>query len=358
MKQMWHRYFWILTFILVAGCGLVSGEDEADGRVEGEPERITNDQSAPSDELEYDGDPPGNGKGQVYGEVRWNSQPQNNNLVELCADFSSFSGCRSERIETWTGEDGRFLFEDVTPGIYALSIQIPDTQDKLYISSGIFSSADFEVEAGKTLIAGIHDIFRLNVNLQFPANGAKVSVRDVQLRWQEYTEIEKDVEMGYYKVSLYPEQGDTILVDERTNEPSFTVELPPLNCSYRWEVEVFNSDRIKVAETAEQFDFVVSGQPGNCVLTIQEPADGAEIRGDNIVLDWEDNPQAVTYKILMWNDDDPEKANILNFEEVNESSYRFSVTLEPARYVWSVDAYDEDGNQIGGTEIVDFTVRP
>lgn len=93
-------------------------------------------------------------------------------------------------------------------------------------------------------------------------------------------------------------------------------------------------------------------------MAIQEPADGAEIRGEGIVLDWDDSPVAATYKILMWNDDDPNKANVLDFVQVNESSYRFDQTLEPARYVWSVTAYDESGDKVGGTEIFDFTVRP
>ena len=44
--------------------------------------------------------------------------------------------------------------------------------------------------------------------------------------------------------------------------------------------------------------------------------------------------------------------------KVNESSYRFDQTLEPARYVWSVTAFDESGDKVGGTEIFDFTVRP
>ena len=162
----------------------------------------------------------------------------------------------------------------------------------------------------------------------------------------------------YYKVSLYLDEGDAILVDKRVNESSIAVDLLPLNCGYRWRVEAFSSERIKIAETAEQFDFTVDKQEGSCVLTIEEPTDGAEIRGDNIILNWEDNSLAQTYKILMWNDDDPDRENVLNFEEVNESSYRFEETLPPARYVWSVDAYDENGDNIGGTEIVDFTVRP
>jgi hypothetical protein len=225
-------------------------------------------------------------------------------------------------------------------------VQVPGSNDWLYISSGILSSADFEVEAGQTLIVGIQNIFKLEVELQAP----EVEGDQVTLKW-EYP-------AAYYKVSLYPDEGDAILIDERVNEPTLVVDLLPVSCGYRWSVEAFNSDRIKIAESPEQHEFTVDNLDGSCQLAIQEPADGAEIRGDDILLDWEDSPLAASYKILMWNDDDPNRANVLDFEEVNESSYRFTFALAPARYVWSVTAYDTSGDKIGGTEIVDFTVRP
>jgi hypothetical protein len=272
--------------------------------------------------------------------------------VELCADFSSFSGCGSEPVSGKTDENGRYLFKNVDPGVYALSVKVFDSDDWLYISSGILSSAEFEVEPGETLVIGVQNIFKLDVKLLAPTNGSKVAGDEVLLDWDDYPEAD------YYKVSMYPDEGDAILIEKRVNESSYQTDLLPVNCGYRWSVEAFNSDRVKIAETAEQFDFVVDSLNGSCQLTIQEPADGAEIRGDDIVLDWEDSPLATTYKILMWNDDDPDRTNVLDFEEVNESSYRFDFTLEPARYVWSVTAYDDSGDKIGGTEIFDFTVRP
>ncbi|HEX6387448.1 MAG TPA: hypothetical protein VF177_22500 [Anaerolineae bacterium] len=64
------------------------------------------------------------------------------------------------------------------------------------------------------------------------------------------------------------------------------------------------------------------------------------------------------YKILMWNDSDPERPNVLDFVAVSESRFDFNGDLAPARYVWSVAAYDEAGDQIAGSEVVDFTVEP
>ncbi|WP_420628138.1 hypothetical protein [Candidatus Leptofilum sp.] len=347
MSQMKKIAAWLLVLLLLTSCGILESDDAENG----EDAAAETNTAVAEAELEYDGDPPAEGKGNVFGEIRWNGRGAEGYEVKLCQDFSSFSGCGGEELIRETDSDGQYLFEDIAPGIYALSVKV-DNENWLYVSSGILSSAEFEVEAGKTLTIGIQDIFKLNVKLEEPRNGSKVAGEEVLLNWQDYPDAD------YYKVTMYPDEGDAILIDKRANESSMRADLLPVSCGYRWSVEVFNSDRIKIAETAEDFDFVVDSLDGSCQLIIQEPSDGAEIRGDDIVLDWEDSPVAVTYKILMWNDDDPDRTNVLDFVEVNESSYRFDITLEPARYVWSVTAYDESGDKIGGTEIFDFTVRP
>lgn len=346
MQRTMYYFIGLILLLLAVSCSALDG-GQVESNVNSENEPVLKD-----DELTYEGDPPAEGTGNVFGEIRWNGSGAKGLDLLLCSDFSSISGCGGEKLKETTDENGRYLFENVKPGVYALSVRVFDSDDWLYISSGILSSADFEVEAGKTLIIDVQDIFKLDLNASAPRNGSKVPDAEVQLDWQDYEDA------SYYKVSLYPEEGDAILVDKRVNESNFIVDLLPVNCGYRWRVEAFSSQRVKIAEMAEQFDFEVNKLEGSCLLAIKEPTDGAEIRGDNIVLDWEDSPLAVTYEILMWNDDDPERTNVLDFEEVNESSYRFEETLTPARYVWSVDAYDEHGDKIGGTDIFDFTVRP
>ena len=349
--QFTKKYMLWFVALLLMGCSVLGEAEGGNGRSNDISDTNT-ESTQDNDELTYKGEAPADGKGNVFGEIRWNSKGAADLELLLCADFSSFSGCGGEEFTTKTNETGQYLFKDVDPGVYALSVRVFESDDWLYISSGILSSADFEVEADETLVIDIQNIFKLDLKPVAPTNGGKEPAGEVQLDWDDYPEAD------YYKVSMYPDEGDAVLVDKRVNESSIKVDLPEVNCGYRWSVEAFNSDRVKIAETAEQFDFLVEGEDGNCLLIIAEPADGAEIKGENILLDWEDSPLAVTYKILMWNDDDPDRENVLDFEEVNESSYRFNVTLAPARYVWSVDAYDENGDKIGGTDIFDFTVRP
>ena len=350
MQQKFPYFFWLLLLLtLLAGCDLW------DSDIAESPDASSDETAvAEPEELKYTGDPPSDGKGNVFGEIRWNGSGVADLEVALCHDFSTFSGCSGTPLTTITDEKGQYLFADVDPGVYALSVKVFETDDWLYISNGIFSSIDFEVSAGKALTIGYQDIFKLDLKLLEPGDATTVAGEEVLLDWSEY----ENPQAAYYKVSLYPDEGDAIVFDRRVEESSYRVDLLPVSCGYRWSVEAYSEGRIKISESPEPFTFVVDSLPGSCQLAIQEPADGAEIPGDNILLDWDDSPLAASYKILMWNDDDPNRTNVLDFFEVNESSYEIPGLLIPARYVWSVSAYDKDGDKIGATEIYDFFVRP
>jgi len=90
---------------------------------------------------------------------------------------------------------------------------------------------------------------------------------------------------------------------------------------------------------------------------ITAPLDGRTIPGANVTLDWEPNPLATTYKLLMWNDSTPDQENILDFVSVAESNYRFDEVLEPGRYVWSVTGYNDEGDEVAGSEVFDFIIE-
>ena len=334
----------LLTLLLLISCGTL-GKD-------GRSTTDTAETEATNTTLRYTGDKPAEGKGNLFGEIRWNGSGAADIEVEICTDHSFFGGCSDPSFQAKTDENGRFLFKNIDPDIYALSVRLFDSEDWIYISGGILRAAEFKVEAGKTLVAGVHTIYKQDLKPRSPVNGGKVPAGEVRLAWADYPDAD------YYTVTVYPEQGDAIVYEKQVNETSTRVDLLPVNCGYRWQVAAYNGNRIKIAETAEPFDFVVDSLTGSCLLAIQEPADGAEIRGDTIILDWDDSPAATTYKILMWNDDDPDRSHVLSFKEVNESSYRLTETLSPARYVWSVTAYNASGTKIGSTEIYDFTVRP
>jgi len=302
-------------------------------------------------ELEYEGPPPPSGLGSVYGQVMWNSTDAPNLDLLLCADFSPFSGCSGEEYTTQTDEEGFFLFEDVSPGTYALSVRIFNTDEWLYMSGGLFSSADFEVEAGETLVIGVQNIYKLDLDATYPPPAGNIDTIQFTLDWEPYPDA------AYYKIYLTPSEGQAVLVDQRANESGYDVQLLPVNCEYRWQLEAFNEDRIKIAESADFFTFQVTGQEADCLLELTAPLDGETIPGDAVVLDWEPNELAVSYDILMWNDDSESDENVLDFVEVSESQYVIGMTLEPGRHVWSVRGFDEEGEQVAGSDIFDFLVE-
>lgn len=349
MKKLILKVTLLLSLLLLAvGCAVP--EDELPNRSSGADSDASSAAGSKS-ELTYDGPEPSEGTGNVYGQIMWNGTGAPGLDVSLCGDFSSFSGCREDEYLVETNEDGIYLLENVAPGTYALSVRVFDSDDWLYVTSGILSSADFVVEADETLVVGVQNIFKLDLAASFPANEARAKSGELTLSWEAYPDAD------YYKIYLTPVEGEAILVDKRVDDTEITVDLLPANCDYRWSLEAFNSDRVKIAETEDFYTFRVAGEDASCILVITAPLDGRTIPGTSVTMDWEPNPLATTYKLLMWNDSTPDQENILDFVSVAESSYRFDETLEPGRYVWSVTGYNDEGKEVAGSEVFDFTIE-
>jgi hypothetical protein len=345
--RMIKRWF-VLSLILLAASAGCGGLAEMLPAEDGGAENGVGDGRA--EELVYDGPDPVAGTGNVYGQIKWNSAGVAGIELVLCTDYSSFSGCSGESFRTETDDEGYFTFVDVEPDTYAMLMRVFDTDEWLYMGSGLFSTADFEVAAGETLLVGVQNIFKLDLSATYPASAAAVSETEFLLEWAAYPDA------AYYKIYLTPEEGAAVFVDKRVDENSLSVALLPVNCAYRWQLEAFNADRIKIAESGDYFTFEVTDQEADCVIQLTEPLDGSQVSGEDIILDWEPNPLAVRYEILMWNDDDGSDDNVLDFVEVAESGYSFDFTLAPGRHVWSVRAFNEVGDEIAGSEIFDFTV--
>ncbi|MCP4426324.1 MAG: hypothetical protein GY803_17675 [Chloroflexi bacterium] len=341
----WKLIFAVLLFVL-AGCGAGQGEDTAVSP-DNPPE------PTPIPKLRYEGSKPEPGTGNVYGQVLWNSAAATGLDVVLCQDFSSFSGCGGKEYTTQTNESGVYLFANIKPGTYAITTRIFDSDDWIYVSGGILSAADFQVKADKTLVIDTQHIYKLNMRPLEPGAQAKVKSGSQTFNW------EADTDAAYYEIYLTPDKGDPIFVNKRANEAQITAELPPINCDYRWSLEAFNGDDVKIAETKDYVEFQVTGEKASCTLTVNKPADGTSVPAEGIVLDWDGAKLAVSYKILMWDDTDtnPDKTNTLDFVAVSESQFTFNGALIPDhRYVWSVHAYDAAGKKIAASEIYDFTV--
>lgn len=313
--------------------------------------------SPPSDDASsvdvprYDGPDPDPGMGNVYGIVRWNSLAAADIHVELCEEYSFFAGCDGASFPAITNSEGEYLFTTIPPGEYSLAIRLFATDDWIYVTDGFISAAAFTVIADETTTIPAQNIYKLDVKPTHPT-GNTVESGPITFSWRPYESA------SYYEVTLLPDQGETIFAGQRVDTPEISTELPPYNCDYRWQIEAFNRDGIKIAATNDYLIFAVTGQTASCQLTLLNPANTVELEsGSGVILEWETHPAAATYDILMWNDSLPDRPHILDFVTTTVPSYHFGQTLEPGRYVWSVRAFDTNDQQVAGSEIFDFTVK-
>lgn len=342
----WHRFWrilWVTAVFILAAC---QSQSEGDSLPTATPEPTR-------EKLEYIGPKPDRGLGNVHGKISWNEQPAAGLDVLICQDFNAFSGCKGQEYTVQTGEDGKYTFHNVEPGIYALSVRVFDSDDWIFVTDGIFSAAEYTVAANETLVIEPRSIHKLDIRPLKPGMDAEVKSGERVFQWEAYGDAD------YYEIYLTPDEGDAIFVNERADETSIKAQLPPLNCAYRWQLAAFNANGIKIAETNDYWEFTVIGEDASCYLAIEAPKDGAAIEAKDIILDWTPHPDAASYKILMWDDSDENKTKTLDFYQVDVSEFYFNGELTPEhRYVWSVYAYNANGREIAASEIHDFTVKP
>lgn len=290
------------------------------------------------------------GEGDLNGRVLWNNAPVADLQIVTCQDLSSYAGCGDEQFTTRTDGEGRFAFSALPAGKYGLGTRGWNGSELHYLSGDYTLPAEIAVSADSTIEAPDWHLYKTDIKPTYPIYDEAVAVGRVTLAWEPYPDA------AYYEIYLTMDKGDAIFVRERVNGESVSAELLSVNCDYTWDLDAFNADGHKIAQTPGFFDFRATGAEADCNMPVKSPLDGTRTTGRDIVLDWEAHPLATSYRILMWREGD-EGDNILDFVTTPESAYTIEETLKSGRYVWSVDAYDQQGNQIGETEIVAFIVE-
>jgi len=201
---------------------------------------------------------PAPGKGNLQGKVFYNSKPVENIEVKLCETFNQyFGGCSGKTYTARTDKDGEFVITDVEPKVYeGLLARVFETDSFIFATSGIagISSNKYEIVPDKTLFVSPTNLFKGDLKLLNPKAGAKVSTQDLELKWEAYPDA------AYYKFSIYPEDNSVTspYVNERIEGTSFAIEKPLEKGTYRWQVNAYNSDERKLAESSNEIKFTIN----------------------------------------------------------------------------------------------------
>ena len=203
---------------------------------------------------------PAPGTGNVQGKVLYNSKPAEKIEVTLCEKFNQFfGGCDGKKYVAHTDADGEYVITDVPPATYAaLTARVFDTKFYVFATTGItgLASAKYDVVADKTLFVPPTNLFKSDLKTLSPKAGEKVSAENLELRWTAYPDA------AYYKFSIYPEDVSVTspYINERVEATSFAIDKPLPKGTYRWQVEAYNDDKVKLAESDRDIKFTIVDQ--------------------------------------------------------------------------------------------------
>ena len=250
--------FSIITAISLTGCQA--------GNKQGQPTTGTTNSSASnrtvtannSAETGVERSKPAPGTGNVQGKVLYNNKPVENIEVKLCETFNQyFGGCGGKTYTARTDKDGEYLIANVEPKVYeGLLARVFETDSYIFAAAGIggLSSTKYEITADKTLFVAPTHLFKGDLKLLNPKAGAKVSVQNLELKWEPYPEA------AYYKFSIYPEDFKVTspYINERVEGTSFGIDKPLPKGTYRWQVAAYNGAEQKLAESDRDIKFTIT----------------------------------------------------------------------------------------------------
>jgi hypothetical protein len=200
---------------------------------------------------------PAPGTGNVQGKVLFNGKPVENIEVKLCETFNRFlGGCGGKTYTARTDKDGEYVIVNVEPKTYeGLLARVFDADSYVFATTGIggLASSKYEIAADKTFFVSPTNLFKSDLKLLNPKAGAMVSAEGLELKWQPYPDA------AYYKFSIYPEEGSVTspYVNERVEGTSFKLSKPLEKGTYRWQVDAYNSDDKKLAESSDDIKFTI-----------------------------------------------------------------------------------------------------
>lgn len=346
----------MLSIAILTACGTKPASETAAAPAEEQPQSeaapAATDEPLPTEAPEPTAPPsiqvdaPAAGMSNAYGRVYWNSAPVAGTDVKLCNDVSFVSGCDETDFATTTDEDGVYIFKDLTPGEYVIMVKVPSSEYWVYVTTSFGISAEKQsFNADETHDLGVQNIIRYDLMATYPQNDGDISEARPVLDWDDYADAVN------YEVYLSPSSGSSF--SDTVSESTYSVPADLLNCDYTWMIKAYNANGEEIAEFEEYNHFIVSGQSAGCTITLKGPADGSEISGSGIVLEWEAHPQADKYMVYI---SDMDYNNLIDGSEVTGTTFEVPTDLEPGEYQWYIAAY-KGYDSIATSSFYKFTVK-
>ena len=201
---------------------------------------------------------PAAGKGNVQGKAFFNEKPAAGVDVKLCKTFNQFfGGCSGDTFAAKTDDNGEYVIKNVPPGIYeGLTVKVFNTPYYVFATSGIISAAKYNIEADKTYFAPDTNLFKNDLKLVSPKAGSRIAADGIEVKWEPYPEA------AYYKFSIHADSAsgaETVYdyINKRVEDASFVLDQPLKPGSYTCEVEAFNANDKKLAQSSDDIKFTV-----------------------------------------------------------------------------------------------------
>ena len=201
---------------------------------------------------------PAAGKGNVQGKAFFNEKPAAGVDVKLCKTFNQFfGGCSGETFTAKTDDNGEYLIKNVPPGVYeGLTVKVFNTPYYVFATSGIISAAKYNIEPDKTYFAPDTNLFKNDLKLVSPKAGSKIAPEGIEVKWEPYPDA------AYYKFSIHADTSsgaETVYdyINKRVEDASFVLDKPLKPGSYTCEVEAFNANDKKLAQSSDDIKFTV-----------------------------------------------------------------------------------------------------
>jgi hypothetical protein len=200
---------------------------------------------------------PESGKANIQGKVLYNEKPAANVEVKLCEKFSTFSGCSGEEYKTKTDDNGEYLLKNVDPKVYdGLLAKVFETRMYIFAARSFgISSAKYKIDADTTFFAPPTNLFKSDMKVENLKANAKIEINGYEIKWDKYEDA------AYYKFGLYADEASVIspYINEKVEAESIKIEKPMEPGKYRFKLEAYNANDIKLSQLKEDIEFTITG---------------------------------------------------------------------------------------------------